>query len=65
MNDEIQEYQLRQAKAWRAELLYERLDRCCTMLVVHGCVTHAESDRIRDKIQKHLSAGRYHEVRDD
>ncbi len=56
---------LRMAKAWKKEPLYQRLDMCCLALSIHGCITHAERERIRDKIQKHLSNGRYHEMTED
>lgn len=52
---------LKRAPEWEPEPLHQRLDMCCLMLSIHGCVTHAERERIRDRIQTHLSNGRYHE----
>jgi hypothetical protein len=61
---EMKSKKLKQAIEWESEPLYKRLDMCCLALSIHGCITHAERERIRDKIQKHLSNGRYHELGD-
>lgn len=50
---------LRMFPAWNRQPVHERLDLCVTALVVHGVITDAEKDRIRDRIQKRLSKGEY------